>query len=403
MVAVQRNPLKIRWEAWQEYARRRNVLIALEFPAEDFLDLLTVDTSVLDERGRIWRGNYNDFLQDAKTLQQYNQWDISVPFLRLKKESRGWRIVGHEGRHRAAAVINAGEKTLPVALVFPDLTEAPEPKTMSYSFFPEFPMNSLYHTPRRPRISPEKVFRADLLVEELRKIAGQEERRNPRPSSLSPLGDLELLADEGSGNFEDFYFCAPEDAEEYTPYYGRRVIWLGEEGRMFRAERDYITHISGNIFRADQLAAVRDAVEGLACEDRPIFHAPIAHVHQIDLVDVAESQIAERDGRLGELDIERPYTTGDEELDLFVALGEAYLREELGLVPRTREYIREHARLKRELKAAVKRRHGDLGKWMATVSDGNHRAFGALLAGEPYVYVKVINWNKQRGIEKELE
>ena len=36
---------------------------------------------------------------------------------------------------------------------------------------------------------------------------------------------------------------------------------------------------------------------------------------------------------------------------------------------------------------AVEDGDGDLGEWVYQIRDGNHRAFGALLAGEPHIYV----------------
>ena len=57
------------------------------------------------------------FKEQCKTLDQYNQWahegeSIIMPALWIKKE----KVVGHEGRHRAAALICAGHDKMPVAV-----------------------------------------------------------------------------------------------------------------------------------------------------------------------------------------------------------------------------------------------------------------------------------------------
>jgi hypothetical protein len=71
-----------------------------------------------------------------------------------------------------------------------------------------------------------------------------------------------------------------------------------------------------NIFDGAKLAAVVDAVrEGRGF----ITEAPYAFVNRIDPRDVGNTQRAVADDRLWEYGIARPFTTGDDDLDLFLA------------------------------------------------------------------------------------
>jgi hypothetical protein len=194
-------------------------------------------------------------------------------------------------------------------------------------------------------------------------------RKRNNPGHVHYLADL---AESGAGDFKDYY---PESAageletEGYMLYYGRNVIWMGFEGEMIRVDPEYMTHLSGNIFYEDKLAAVVDGIR--KSRDRVIFRAPWGNVAIIDVTDVTESQQNwEEEG------IERPLTTGDDELDRWLVTPEEFDRSE------TRE-------MKRMLREAVREGSGDLGSFRYNIRDGNHRAFGAVIAGEPYIYMRV--------------
>lgn len=193
---------------------------------------------------------------------------------------------------------------------------------------------------------------------------------------------VESVAEEGSGEFEDFF---PESArgelvDEETPYFGRDVVWIGDEGKMVRADPQYLLHIFGNIFDADKLSAVVSGIRD--SEDRVYFYAPYGTVSRIGTAEVAESQEYWEDEGL-----DRPYTTGDDELDRYLVDAHSVLGDygEEG----DEEWVENKSRIEEEIKDAVDSGDGDLGEWVVTVRDGNHRAFGALVAGEPYVYVRV--------------
>lgn len=213
------------------------------------------------------------------------------------------------------------------------------------------------------------------------------------------LEDAEQIAEQGVGDPEEYYPLSSQGDESelydegYTKYYGRNVVWLGREGEMFRARPEYIEAIEGNIFDPDKLASVVDLVEGHS--DRIPFVAPVADVVLITPQDVKESiEYEEEEGR--------HLTTGDEELDLFLVDPDEALELYSDLYDEEEDYESEAAyqadradaikAFETDLASAVDRGDGDLGSFRVQIRDGNHRTFGALLAGEPYVYVWVIDW-----------
>jgi len=205
--------------------------------------------------------------------------------------------------------------------------------------------------------------------------------------------NLTYLAEQGSGFCEDFYPVSAEGDESplldngYDVYYGRNVLWLGSEGEMFKAEPRYIEPIDGNIFDEDKLAAVVDCVTN--APGRVPFVAPIADVHVITPTDIKESFEYQPDD---------PWTTGDDELDEWIKDPEEFIDENLDCEDydspeEWREAIDELTKdMNGQVAEAVRQREGDLGSFRVQIRDGNHRAFGALAAGEPYVYVWLIDW-----------
>lgn len=174
--------------------------------------------------------------------------------------------------------------------------------------------------------------------------------------------------------FEDYY---PKSARHRLEipygdkiYTGKNVEWIGVPGEMFKADPRYITHIDGNIFDPKKL---RSVVEGISRSDRPVrMFPPYGQIMKIDVDDVEESLLYE------ELNQGRPLTTGDRTADDFLRDPDLFSEEE-------QEEIRE---LLEELE---EQGSGDLGKWRVTTRDGNHRTFGAILAGEPYIWVRLYD------------
>lgn len=178
------------------------------------------------------------------------------------------------------------------------------------------------------------IFQSKLPEWTKRKI--DDARRNPAPGR-EPYSDVEALAElasGGYGSFDDYY--ERWDTEDLDPEglrYGRKVIWQVTPGRAVKIDPDYVVSMPENIFDPDKLAAIVDAVES---GDKPVFDVGYGTVRVIGERDVAESQEA----------FERGETLTQRPLD-----------------------------------------EGDIGKLLFTVRDGNHRVFGALIAGERHVWM----------------
>jgi hypothetical protein len=221
---------------------------------------------------------------------------------------------------------------------------------------------------------------------------------------------LEDLADEGYGTFEDYFPKSAKGALEASdPYYGRNVIWDGVSGRMIRVTANGARAIEGNIFDKHKLSSVVDGIR--EADDRVVFVAPYGTVTVITIQEVKESlEYAEDE------DEDNVLTTGDDELDQWLVdpasvlydIGyfdldevKAYQQDPKGFIkqwsddPADRKEKREEMeeavaevnRLQEALQYAVDHDEGDLGSFSFQIRDGNHRAFGALLAGEPYIYM----------------
>ena len=193
-----------------------------------------------------------------------------------------------------------------------------------------------------------------------------EMKRSKLKKNPYELDRLEEIADEGYGNFEDYFEeSAAGELDPEVPYYGRNVIWDGIDGRMLRVYPRYARVMPENIFDPDKLAAVRDGIT--YADDRVVFTAPYGEATVIGPSEIKESI---------ELADEYPdfvLTTGDIELDSWLEDPETYRDED------QQEFMQ-------DLNKAMARGDGDLGKILVTMRDGNHRAFGAFLAGEPYIY-----------------
>jgi hypothetical protein len=209
------------------------------------------------------------------------------------------------------------------------------------------------------------------------------------------LQSLYEFSRSGQGDLADFY---PESASRGLKFYkgekypGKKVIWRGDSGPMFRVKSDYVEPFWGNIFDANQLRAVIDGIK--YSEDKVPFSAAPATVTQIDLQAVQES-LEYRDEQKLKL------STGDDDLDRYLLNPNEYIYENFGLKPGDVEdpdidyrygsgnYDDVKQEWDNSLAEAEKDGRGDLGEWMASLRDGNHRAFGAILAGEPFIWVYI--------------
>lgn len=164
-------------------------------------------------------------------------------------------------------------------------------------------------------------------------------RTNPWGSSIEPRFDASDLLEMGEATYDYFDPDEVPEHDEDMLYRGRNVTWVGHPGVMMRIEADMVTPMRENIFYPDQIATLVDYIDN---HPDPMLRAPPARIHFVSERIVQESQEAAEEGYLHEWTMARPW---EEE---------------------------------------------DIGKPYAVLTDGNHRAFSAILAGEPYIWVYVL-------------
>lgn len=193
---------------------------------------------------------------------------------------------------------------------------------------------------------------------------------------VSALGSVALDALSSRSSLRSFYENSSDGT--LTPYHGwvgiqgRGVEWYVPSGLAVVLPYRMVRPIDGNIFDSSKLGAVASSIRRAANRgERVPLYAGYGQVYQIDSQFVAES-LCYGDGA--------PFTTGDTRLDDWLKrknLGETTPKEDVAF--------------ERILKRAVDLRQGDLGQFAATVRDGNHRTFGAILGGEQEVAIRLYD------------
>lgn len=201
---------------------------------------------------------------------------------------------------------------------------------------------------------------------------------------VSLFGSMVADALQTRRTLRDFYpKSASRDLEKYLGWIsmnGEGVEWFVEPGSAVWIESRYVRPISGNIFDEHKLGAVAKAVRQAARRrERVPMYAGYGQVHRLTPEWISES-LAYRDDDSGE-----PFTTGDRALDDWLV--RRYNREN--------DDEDENREMEERLAEAVQEQSGDLGKWTATVRDGNHRTFGAILGGEERVAIRLYDNDEQ--------
>jgi hypothetical protein len=163
---------------------------------------------------------------------------------------------------------------------------------------------------------------------------------------------------------------------------GDRVLWYTETSKnLVKVESDYVIAMHGNIFNITpgQLDAWNNSISLHDSTNPMLVPAPLGDILFIDRSDIEESQEAAKNDLLHELELSRPWTTGDDDADEYLADPEEFLEENEGIY--TKE---EMERLVLELESE---KSGDFGKIYTQLRDGHHRAFGAIQAGERFICV----------------
>ncbi len=165
------------------------------------------------------------------------------------------------------------------------------------------------------------------------------QKRNP--SNTAALAES---IEDVDGDFDEHFGDDPDEVlEQGEVRYGRKVIWVGSEGKMVEIDRHYVVAVQGNIFYPNKLAAVAQAVRdstGPSESGKPVLYVGYGTVMLIDANTVAESNAGANEEDT--IPLERP-------LD-----------------------------------------ESDIGKLLYVVRNGNHRTFGALIGGETKVWMEIF-------------
>lgn len=208
-------------------------------------------------------------------------------------------------------------------------------------------------------------------------------------SSDDPLFDAEeagLDVDVDPLFVEDVASWLPSEdqVDQDDVYWGDRVGWVGIQGQMMKLPWDQVQATPTNLFAPEKASAFRDIIRS---GDRPLMYAPPAMLSRVSLDDVRETQAAHRRDELFEsYGMTRPFTTGDEELDEFLADEDEFI--ELYAADDDDERAL-RVEMSKAAEEAISDQTGDLGKLVAALRDGNHRAFGSQMAGEDEVWIIV--------------
>ena len=155
--------------------------------------------------------------------------------------------------------------------------------------------------------------------------------RAPRPNPSDTQSLRMLLDDDYSDeDITNYYAMAEQQALQHgdTKRYGRRVVWVGMEGALIEIDSRYARALDCNVFYPRKLSAIVNAIKS---GQRPTLVVGYGDVGVITKLDVEQDQAA---FARGELMTDRPLN------------------------------------------------ESDIGQFIYRIRDGNHRVFGAFLAGE---------------------
>lgn len=207
-------------------------------------------------------------------------------------------------------------------------------------------------------------------------------RRGQR--NVDAAAELESVA---RGTRWDFRKHYPDSARGTVELYLGEVLqgegavrWPGSRGELVPVDARYAYPISGNIFDGEKLGAVAGEVGARSWRNPVVLRPGYGLFGVVDRQDIQES-IQYAGDELGQ-----PYTTGDEELDAYLAQPDDYTRAEARA-------------FELRLRRAEREGAGDFGALTVQVRDGNHRTFGAILGGEDPVWVRIMDNQRHRLVE----
>ena len=213
---------------------------------------------------------------------------------------------------------------------------------------------------------------------------------------------LYSIPDQRAEYDEDFYpDIEPEVIEGNKSlgnlYHGKNVIWVGNRGKMMKADPDYIYPISGNTFYPEKITQLVDKIN--RSEEKVMLYPPYGEASKVDASDIEESIQNSNDSDHNQL------TTGDEDLDEYLESKEDYILNNADYdwddddekIESATSNLR--AELEGRLKDAELSGDGDFGKFIYQIRDGNHRAFAAIAAGEDYIWIMMSD-NQFQSVEE---
>lgn len=231
----------------------------------------------------------------------------------------------------------------------------------------------------------------------------------------SPLSsEFDDFEDDDYSDFSDYYSDEePQPGKFDKVFKGRRVSWIGNE-KTIEVDSEYVSSREDNISNPKKVKAVRDHIR--YSDTRVTFTAPPADVRIIDGDFIFDTQEANARGDLdSEYRIDKPFSTGDEDVDKFIYMDKKDYAEYCGLdkdfvtdegepdLEEIKQYVDEEDiedtineieecfnDIKERMHYAFNKKTGDIGKTWAVLRDGNHRAWGAILAGETSIFVNPI-------------
>jgi hypothetical protein len=200
-----------------------------------------------------------------------------------------------------------------------------------------------------------------------------------------PLFDpSDFLPSHTNKSFEDFF----EEGHTVTaPYYKivrtKNVNWYIRKGTV-KVDSDYIIPTHGNIWNFSKMLAIKNYLEDGGKLNLP---SVLGTINRVSITEIAEDYDT-RDEDLLAFGKSRRFTTSIEELDEY--LNASYVNDK----NRMEEIEEDYPEFKGYLKLMKKGKKpkgidlGDFGKTYANIGNNvNHRVFGAILAGEPYIYI----------------
>lgn len=241
-----------------------------------------------------------------------------------------------------------------------------------------------------------------------------------------------------------------EEEDQEDLLHGRWVTWVPTTYNIVRIPSKYVVATPTNIFDFDKLNFMYNTI----LNHEGVFETPYGHLSVLGLVDIAETNKAVRDDLFeSDYDLEEPWTTGDEDWDQLVVgwyfdlddiddldidvkgafdyyyrewdLDPEEAQEDLNMaLEQVDDQLEEFIGLNREgldelllehdldvdggivdklnaFAAYLERTEpGDIGEVEITLGDGNHRAFAAIAAGEPYIFASAVDLSQLKADPK---